>query len=260
MNKAITRAILFPVAMLVTPAAADVLELKDGQVLNGRYVGGNQIALRFETAEGVQAIETSRAVALTFTTPPPAPAAPPLAIPSAQAQPAVIVVPAAPAQPATVPAGTVLLVRMMDGISSHNKAGTRFTTVLEADLIAEGRVVARAGTKVYGEIKSSSQARRAVGRSSIDISLTQIDLGGGLQPISTSNFDSTGKSSGMKTAGGALVGAGVGAAVDGSKGAGKGAAIGAGVSLLKKGDTVTVPPGALLEFRLTQPVRLSTSR
>ena len=38
--------------------------------------------------------------------------------------------------------------------------------------------------------------------------------------------------------------------------AGKGAAIGATASLLKKGQTITVPPGALLEFTLTQPVTL----
>jgi hypothetical protein len=67
----------------------------------------------------------------------------------------------------------------------------------------------------------------------------------------------SGKSSTGKTAAGALVGAGVGAAVDSSGGAGKGAAIGAGVSMLKKGQTVTVPPGALLEFRLAQPLKVN---
>jgi hypothetical protein len=46
----------------------------------------------------------------------------------------------------------------------------------------------------------------------------------------------------------------IGGAVDGGDGAGKGAAIGAGVSLIRKGDSVTVPQGAILEFRLSQPV------
>jgi hypothetical protein len=46
--------------------------------------------------------------------------------------------------------------------------------------------------------------------------------------------------------------------VDGGDGAGKGAAIGATASLLKKGQTVTIPPGRLLEFTLTQPVTVRT--
>jgi hypothetical protein len=48
---------------------ADVLELKNGTVLSGKFVGGSPGIVRFETSGGVQVIETSQAVALTFTTP-----------------------------------------------------------------------------------------------------------------------------------------------------------------------------------------------
>jgi hypothetical protein len=76
-------------------------------------------------------------------------------------------------------------------------------------------------------------------------------------PIMTTNFAEAGKSEGRKTARNAAAGAAVGAAVDDDGGAGKGAAVGAGVSLIKKGDSVTIPPGALLEFKLTQPVTVT---
>jgi hypothetical protein len=66
-----------------------------------------------------------------------------------------------------------------------------------------------------------------------------------------------GEASIKKAMRGAAAGAAVGAIVDGGDGAGKGAAIGASASLLKKGETVTVPPGTLLEFTLTQPVKTS---
>ena len=56
---------------------------------------------------------------------------------------------------------------------------------------------------------------------------------------------------------GAAAGAAVGAIVNGGEGAGKGAGIGATASLLKKGQTVTIPPGTLLEFTLTQPVTMT---
>ncbi len=58
---------------------------------------------------------------------------------------------------------------------------------------------------------------------------------------------------------GAAGGAAIGAIVDGGDGAAKGAAIGATASLLKKGQTITVPPGTLLEFTLTQPVTVRTA-
>src|SRR2546423_3446671 len=48
-------------------AAADTLELKDGRVLRGKYLGGTQAVLRFEVNGEVQAFNTVDIVALTFT-------------------------------------------------------------------------------------------------------------------------------------------------------------------------------------------------
>src|SRR5580698_3672339 len=48
-------------------AAADTLELKDGRVLQGRYLGGTQAVLRFEVKGEVQTFNVADAVALTFT-------------------------------------------------------------------------------------------------------------------------------------------------------------------------------------------------
>jgi hypothetical protein len=48
-------------------ARADTLELKDGRVLQGRYLGGTQAVLRFEIKGEVQTFNVADAVALTFT-------------------------------------------------------------------------------------------------------------------------------------------------------------------------------------------------
>jgi hypothetical protein len=61
-----------------------------------------------------------------------------------------------------------------------------------------------------------------------------------------------------KTAGGAAAGAAIGAIADGGDGAAKGAAIGAVASGLKRGQSLTISPGTLLEFRLEQPASLTT--
>lgn len=267
----VARLFLLALAAEANAAHADVLELKDGTILNGRYMGGTASSVRFESSLGVTVIETSQAVALTFTstpasTPPSAtpastpPSATPAAPPNAPAAVAGAATTAAVIAPVavTLPAGSTLLVRMMDGISSRNSPGSRFTTTLDSDLVVNGVLVARAGTRVYGTLRSAKQAGRAFGQSTIAIGLTEIVLPGGTQQIATSNYKDAGAKSIKKTAGGAAVGAAIGGIADGGSGAKKGAAIGATASLLKKGETVTIPPGALLEFQLTQPLTVRT--
>ena len=83
-------------------------------------------------------------------------------------------------------------------------------------------------------------------------------VGGSPVPVATSGYQQAGEASIKKAMRGAAAGAAIGAIVDGGDGAGKGAAIGATASLLKKGQTVTIPPGRLLEFTLTQPVTVRT--
>ena len=234
-------------------AQADVLELKNGKVLTGKYVGGTAGTIRFETSQGVQVIETSQALALTFSgsgTPAGAPSASAAAAPAAPAAPAPTTV--------SVPAGTTLLVRMLDGASSNDSKGKRFTTTLESDLIVGGRMVAKAGTRIYGRVESAQKAGRYAGKSSLDIRLTELTVGGSFVPIVTGPYAQAGAGSMKKTARGAAAGAAIGAIADGGDGAAKGAAIGAVASGVKKGQPVVVSAGTLLEFTLQQPVTVNT--
>lgn len=249
------RQILLTTALTLVSALssqADVLELKSGKTLNGKYVGGTSGTIRFETSEGVQVIETAQALALTFTgggttTAKPAAVAPaPAAAPTATS--------------ATIPAGTTLMVRMVDQVSSRDSQGKRFTTTLESDLVVNGLVAAKAGTKIYGRIQGAQQAGRLAGQSTLDLRLTEIAAGPNLVPLLTSGYTDAGERSGRKAARGAAAGAAIGAIADGGEGAGKGAAIGAAASGLKKGETLTITPGTLLEFKLQQPVAITGAK
>ena len=122
-----------------------MLELKNGQVLTGKYSGGTAGTICLETASGIQVVQTGQAKTLTFAGGGPAATAPPT--PTRAPAPA-------PARPSavSVAAGTTLLVRMLDGASSSDAKGKRFTTMLETDLVAGGLMVARAGTKAYGRV------------------------------------------------------------------------------------------------------------
>lgn len=248
-------------ALLACPLAhADVLELKNGKVLTGKYVGGTAGTLRFETSAGTQVIETSQALALTFTSgaaSATAPAAASAAAPTAVATPAPTA--AAPSS-VTVNAGTPLLVRMVDPVSSRDPQGKRFTTTLESDLVVNGMMVAKAGTKVYGRVQSAQQAGRFAGQSALDLRLSEMAIGPNLVPVVTSGYTQKGEKSVGKTAKGAAAGAAIGAIADGGDGAAKGAAIGAVASGLKKGQGVTINPGTLLEFKLQQPCTVNVTR
>ena len=168
-------------------------------------------------------------------------------------------------QKITVPAGTRILIRMIDSIdSTKQKTGYRFTASLETNLQTEDGVVALRGTIVYGRLAQASSAGRMSGSSQLTLELTDIVVNGSAYPLLTSTYEIKGKGEGKKTAGKILGGAGLGALIGGIAGGGTGAAIGVlagaaggtAIAASKKGEQLQIPSESLLEFRLEQPVRL----
>jgi len=277
--------------LFASAAAADTLELKDGRVLHGRYLGGTQAVLRFEIRGEVQTFNVSDAVALTFTgggsstsvpAPAPAPPAPGLSdsaprpsepapatsqdVPPPAARPTSLAPhaqdPAAQYGEVTIPAGQSLLVRMIDGVdSSKNHVGDVFHASLETDLYANNALVARKGTDVYGRLANAQEAGHLSGSAELQLELIRIVIDGRDYPLVSSDYSLKGKGRGSDTAkkvgGGAVVGAIIGAIAGGGKGAaigaGAGSAAGAGVQVFTRGQQVKVPSETLLEFRLQQP-------
>src|ERR1700740_3176687 len=166
---------------LVGAAAADTLELKDGRVLQGRYLGGTQAVLRFEVNGDLQTFNVTDIVALTFTgnsgaTAAPAAAAAPVAPRSSYAS--------AAGGTVTIPAGESLLVRMIDGVdSSKNHVGAIFHASLETDLTVSGVLVARKGTDVYGRLSEAKEAGHLSGSSELMLELTRIVIDGHDYPV-----------------------------------------------------------------------------
>jgi hypothetical protein len=253
------------------PVSADTLELRDGRVLKGRYLGGTQVVLRFEISGEVQTFNTNDIVALTFTG-----ASAPLAPPPASA-PAMAPAPAPPPSSAnvspdgsvTIPAGQSLLVRMIDGVdSAKNHVGDVFHASLETDLYVGNSMVARKGTDIYGRLAEAKEAGHFSGSSELQLELTRLVIDGKDYPVVSSDYSLQGKGRGSNTAkkvgGGAVAGAIIGAIAGGGKGAaigaGVGSAAGAGVQVLTKGQQVKVPSETLLEFRLQQPATVSPTQ
>ncbi len=175
-------------------------------------------------------------------------------------------------QRVTVPAGTRVLVRMVDSIdTTKQKTGDRFTATLETDLKANDVVLAPRGSKVLGRLVSASSAGKYKGSSSLTLELTDIVVKGTAHPILTSTFEVRGKGEGKETSKKVIGGAGLGALIGGIAGGGTGAAIGVAAGAVtgtamaasKKGEQLNIPSEALLEFRLAQAAMLppaSTNR
>jgi hypothetical protein len=256
---------------LVGAAAADTLELKDGRVLKGKYLGGTQAVLRFEINGEVQTFNTTDIVALTFTgksgssTPVASPA--PIAAPAMA--PASNMMSSASDGNVTIPAGQSLLVRMIDGVdSAKDQVGQVFHASLETDLTIGNTIVARRGTDVYGRLANAQKSGTFSGKSELQLELTRIVIDGKDYPVVSSDYTLQGKGQGASTAkkvgGIAAAGAIIGAIAGGGKGAAIGAAAGgatgAGVQVLTKGAQVKVPSETLLEFRLQQPVTVAAGQ
>jgi hypothetical protein len=169
----------------------------------------------------------------------------------------------------TIPAGTVVLVRINEPLSSdHNQIGDQFTGVLDQPIVVNGWVVARRGQTVIGQVKSAQKAGRVKGVSQLGVELTDLTLVDGQQaPILTELWKASGGTShgadAATIAGGSALGAIIGSAADWGRGAaigaGAGAVAGIGAVLLTRGRPTVLEPESQLTFRMVDPVKVDTT-
>jgi len=248
-------------------ASADTLQLRDGRVVQGRFLGGTQASVQFESNGKIDLYDVDQVISITFTGAPPASSenrtAPP---PRDRDRDRDAGAPMANMQRndsgVTVPAGTSLLVRMIDSVDSDkNHVGDRFRASLEQDLAVDVVIVARRGVDVYGRLSEAKESGHFEGKSQLKLELTDVLINAKLQPIMTGDYEVSGSSRGANTAKKVGVGAVAGTVIGAIAGGGKGAAIGAGVGagaggavqVMTKGEQVHVPSATRLEFRTTQP-------
>lgn len=260
--------LLTGLAWLAIPASADTLQLKDGRVIQGKFFGGSQANVQFETNGKIELYNVSDIISVTFTGDAAASAmpAPVAAVPSSGLAPRPAASTSAGSGSVTVPAGTELLVRMIDSVDSDkNHVGDKFRASLEQDFVVDGVVVAPKGSDVYGRLSEAKEAGHIEGKSELKLELTDISIHNRLQPIMTGDYEVSGKSRGSDTAKkvgiGAVAGTVIGALAGGGKGAAIGAGVGAGaggaVQVLTRGQQVHVPSETLLSFRISQPFTVS---
>ena len=248
MKKLINTTVLALSILLSGQAIADVLVLKDGQTLNGTLVSRDANNVVFEIAGQQLKFPSSNVKSISFgdAAAPTAPAA----SPAVASQPSQELANA----PVVVPAGTSIMVRMSTSVDSKKHGtGHRFTARLEADLVANNVVVAPRGATVYGIVAEAKQSGRARGSSSLELTFTDIMINNQMKPIVTTDVKAVTESTGKSTVSRTARLAAVGGLANGSKGAKNAAKFGLGVSLLTSGNSLNIPAGTMLEFRLMAP-------
>jgi hypothetical protein len=175
--------------------------------------------------------------------------------------------PLPPPPPVILPAGTVLSVRINEAVGSKtSKAGDKFTASIVEPVMLQGQSVIPARSAAEGIVDQAQQGGKIKGSSSLSLRLTSVNVKGVAYPIRTGSFLEQGKGKGSRTAKSGAVGAGAGALVGGLAGGGKGALIGSAVgggagvagSAFTGNKELTIPAETVLQFKLAQPLRLST--
>jgi len=213
-------------------------------------------------------LETAEAPAPEPSPEPTAPAPKPAETLIAQAQPAQPPPPPPPVE-ITVPAGTVITVRMIDGIdSATNRAGEEFAASLEAPVVVGDKVVIQRGADARVRLVQDTSAGHVQGRSEVKLEMVSITSNGTTYNVQTGYYDQQGASRGKRTAATLGGASGLGALIGAIAGGGKGAAIGAGIgaagggaaTAATKGQQVKVPPETKLDFTLKSPFTITLAR
>jgi hypothetical protein len=247
---------------------ADVVTLKNGRTVEGTYLGGSPRQVRIEVGDQIQNLDVADVVRIEFggsqsAAPPPPPEPLPRRSENEFRQ-----APAPPPPPdqasGELPAGTNLVVRMIDGVDSEvNRVGQTFNASLDEPVMLNGATLVPRGADVVVKLVDAKESGKLTGRTSLTLDLVSVKINGRMVDINTQTVSQESSSRGARTAkvagGTAALGAIIGAIAGGGKGAAIGAAAGgatgAGVEVVTAGQRVKIPSETRLTFVVETPVR-----
>ncbi len=273
---------------------ADTITLKSGRVIEGTYLGGTARQVRVDVGDQVRTFDVSDIVRIEFggsdQAPPARPAASddgrptlrradnasqPAPDPSDDGRPILrragnVMQPApddSAAQAATIelPAGTNVVVRMIDGVDSDvNRVGQTFAASIDEPVMINGAPAIPRGADVVIRLVDASQSGRLTGSAEVTLRLVSVKVNGRPVDINSQSVsrqsDSRGQQSAKVAGGGAALGAVLGTIAGGGKGAVGGAiaggAVGTGAAAVLKGQRVKVPSETRLTFILETAVKI----
>ena len=254
-------------------ASADILTLRNGQVVRGEYLGGDARHVKMAVGDRVENFPVDEVSDLQFgggqrlpdndrgpdrrdsgdrrdndrqELPPPPP-------------------PVATASAMQIQAGTPITVRMIDSVDSEKtRLGETFRASVDEPVLVDGQPVIQRGSDAVVKLVEDRQSGKIAGRTVLTLALMQVMVNGRMIDVTSGDVSqassSRGARSGKVIGGTAVAGAILGGIVGGGKGAaigaGSGAAVGTGVEVFTKGQRVKIPSETRLTFTLQQPAQI----
>ena len=265
--------------------SADTLTLRDGETIQGTYLGGTARQIRMDLNGDVRTYDIGQVISINFSDagyqaprrsrahpttrrtrrPPrtvvPACGARRVPIPGPDTPPP----PPAPVSGITIPVDTLITVRMIDAVDSErSRLGETFRASLDEPVVVGNQQVIPRGADVLTKLVTDQRSGSVTGKTVLTLAISTITVNGQPVDVTTSDVQTTSSSRGARSAGvvggGAALGAIIGAIAGGGKGAaigaGSGAVVGAGTEVLTGGQKVKIPSETRLTFRLQSPVQL----
>jgi hypothetical protein len=257
---------------LATVCFGDTVTLKSGRVINGTYLGGTARQVRLDAGDRIETLDVSDIAKIEFSSAPES-------APVAETRPvlrrdnvmrpedanAPAPPPRAPRGSVELPAGTNIVVRLIDGVDSETaNPGQTFAASLDEPVMLGGDTMIPRGADATLKLVDAKDSGKLTGRAELTLDLQSVRINGRMVDVNSQTISRESDSRGQRTAkvagGTAAVGAIIGAIAGGGKGAAigglAGGAAGAGAEIITKGQRVKIPSETRLTFVLDTPVRI----
>ena len=248
---------------------ADTLITKNGRTVQGTYLGGDSRQIRMTVGDRVETYDVNDISRIEFGGPAQHAATPAprerveLMHPDSTPPPRRDMRVREERTAMEIPAGTSLVVRMIDDVDSErDRLGQTFRASLDEPVTINGETVIPRGADVTAKLVEDKQSGKLAGKTVLTLDLMSIQVRGNMVDITSSEVSQSSSSRGARTGkvvgGTAALGAIIGAIAGGGKGAAigaaSGAAVGAGAEIMTKGQRVRIPSETRLTFNLQQPL------
>jgi hypothetical protein len=164
-----------------------------------------------------------------------------------------------------VPAGTQIVVRLIDPVNSEtDRLGQTYRASIDDPVVVNGQTVIPRGADAVASLIDAQKSGKIEGRTSLTLDLRSVTVNGRSLDVTTTGVSQESGSRGERSAkvigGTAALGAIIGAIAGGGKGAaigaGSGAAVGTGAQVMTSGQKVKIPSETRLTFTLQNPIVL----
>jgi len=249
--------------LLTGIVSADTLTLLNGSIVKGALIAADNRTVRFAAGNQVKSYALTEVDSIRFSAGDTIGEA--AAAPRPNSYRSALPSPAGDTSPVEIPAGTAIVVRMIDAAdSTRDPLGRTYRLSVDQPVSAAGRVVIPRGADAIAVLVDTQQSGKLSGKTVLALNLQSLVVNGRSYDVNSSTLTDasssrtvrSGKVIGGTTALGALVGALAGAGKGAAIGAASGAAVGAGAQILTSGQRVRIPSETRLTFRLDSALTL----